>query len=147
MTMDIQRLRSEEGFTIVEVLMAVALILVGLTALVAAAPTAIQGITGSGKQSTAVFLAEQRLEQIKAWSASTAGGQGWATIANGTPSTAACCTAEAYGTIANYGAYRREVYVSNGPTANTKNVQVRVFYATVSGSETRSTLSTLLLSE
>jgi len=43
-----------------------------------------------------VFLAEQKMEQIKAWALSKAPGQGFASIMNGNPSTADCCSAEGY---------------------------------------------------
>jgi prepilin-type N-terminal cleavage/methylation domain-containing protein len=137
---------TEAGFTLIEVMIAAALILVGVVAVMAWLPLAAQGLETGRRQSTAIFLAEQRLELIKAWNASVAGGQGYASIANGTPSTAACCAAEAYNAINGYSTFRRQVNVTNGPTANTKNIQVQVFYRPLSGaSEARVDVQTLIV--
>src|SRR5438477_12957603 len=100
---------SDAGFTLVEILIAVALMMVGIVALMGWLPFAAQGLETGRRQSTAIFLAEQRLEQIKAWNESTAAGQGFASITNGSPSTAACCAAEAYNAVASYPLYRRQV--------------------------------------
>ncbi len=55
----------ECGMTVVEILVAVAIIGVGLVALSAAIPLAAYGIQEGNQLSTATFLANQRLEQIR----------------------------------------------------------------------------------
>jgi Tfp pilus assembly protein PilV len=138
----------QAGFAMLEVLVAILLIMVGLTAVMGAFPIGIVSADIARRQSTAVFLADQKIEQIKSWSSSAASGQGFASITNGNPATAACCQAEGYNTIPGYGRYRRQVNVSGGPTANTKYVQVQVFYRRVnSPTETQAQLATLLVAD
>ncbi len=55
----------ERGMTLAEVLIAVAIIGVGLVALSSAIPLAAYGIQEGNQLSTATFLANQRLEQIR----------------------------------------------------------------------------------
>lgn len=55
----------QRGMTLMEVLFAVAIIGVGLAALSAAIPIGAYGIREGGQLSTAVFLANQRLEQVR----------------------------------------------------------------------------------
>ena len=61
----------ERGMTVAEVLIAVVIIGVGLVALSSAIPLAAYGIQEGNQLSTATFLANQRLEQIRnaAWQA------------------------------------------------------------------------------
>ncbi len=54
------------GFTLVEVLIAGAIITVGLTAVAAGFQHALGAVEAGRQQTTALFLAEQRLEQVKA---------------------------------------------------------------------------------
>ncbi len=131
--MNRMRWKDEAGQTLIEILVAVALIMIGLLAVMQSFPMGVQGMDTGRRQSTAVFLAEQRLEQIKAWASSTAAGQGFASIANGNPSAASCCQAQGYNSIPGYPGYRRQVNVNTGPTANTKNIQVQVFYQPLTG--------------
>ncbi len=144
--------KEETGFLLVEVLVAVALIMIGLVAVMQSYPLGVVGMDTGRRQSTGIFLAEQRLEQIKAWASSTAAGQGYASITNGNPSAAACCLAQDYNSIAGYTLFRRQVNVTNGPTANTKNIQVQVFYRPLTGNgvssvETQVQMSTLIVSD
>jgi competence protein ComGC len=53
------------GLTVVEVVLALAIIMVGLLALIAAMPLGTSQIGEANVKTTATFLAEQRLEQIK----------------------------------------------------------------------------------
>ena len=53
------------GMTIAEVLMAVGIIGVGLLALCSAIPIAAYGINEGSQLSTATFLANQRMEQVR----------------------------------------------------------------------------------
>lgn len=125
--------RGESGLTLAEVLVAVAIVMIGLVALMQFFPMGIQGMETGRQQSTAVFLAEQKMEQIKAWALSTAPNQGFSTVTAG----GACftagnpCASEAYNTIANYSTYRRTATVSAGSTNTTSVVRVQVFYQPV----------------
>lgn len=58
-------LRDSAGLTVVEVLIAVGVITVGLVALIAAMPLGISLIGESNRKTTATFLAQQRMEQMK----------------------------------------------------------------------------------
>jgi type II secretory pathway pseudopilin PulG len=57
--------RDERGLTLIEVLIAVAITLVGLIALIGVMPLALSHIGQSNLRTTAVFLAQERLEQVK----------------------------------------------------------------------------------
>jgi prepilin-type N-terminal cleavage/methylation domain-containing protein len=70
----LRRLFSDRrGMTIVEIMVAIAIMSVGLAALSSAIPIAAYGIQEGNQLSTATFLANQRLEQARnaTWSAST----------------------------------------------------------------------------
>jgi prepilin-type N-terminal cleavage/methylation domain-containing protein len=112
---------NERGMTLVEVLVAVFVITIGLTAVATGMQLATGGITAGQQETTAVFLAEQRLEDIKAFALSTAAGQGFGNV------TSANFPAEGYDSIANYAGYRRAVTITN-PSATVKRVTVDVFY-------------------
>jgi prepilin-type N-terminal cleavage/methylation domain-containing protein len=60
------RLRREDGFTLVELLVATVIILVGLTAVASGFQLATSGVAVGRTQTVAAFLAEQRIEQLKA---------------------------------------------------------------------------------
>ncbi|MBI4590899.1 MAG: prepilin-type N-terminal cleavage/methylation domain-containing protein [Candidatus Rokubacteria bacterium] len=119
--------KDQSGLTLAEILVAMAVITIALVAVVQWFPLGIQGMEAGRQQSTAVFLAEQKLEQIKAWGLSSAAGQGFDAITAGNPSTATCCAAEGYTTISGYASYRRQAIVTDD-TANRKLVQVQVYY-------------------
>jgi prepilin-type N-terminal cleavage/methylation domain-containing protein len=57
--------RNHQGMTVVEVMVAVMILAVALAALSAAIPIAAYGIQEGNQLSTAVFLANQRLEQVR----------------------------------------------------------------------------------
>ena len=116
--------REESGFTLVEILVAMAILMIGLVAVMQWFPLGTAGVETGRRQSTGVFLAEQRIEQIKAWSLSTGAGQGFATVVNG----GACCGNDAYGAIPGYPEYQRTVTISPGPTPTTQLVRVQVQY-------------------
>ena len=63
---------NQRGMTVVELMVAIAIIGVGLAALSSAIPIAAYGIQEGNQLSTATFLANQRIEQVRnaAWSAS-----------------------------------------------------------------------------
>jgi prepilin-type N-terminal cleavage/methylation domain-containing protein len=122
---------NERGMTIVEVLVAVAVITIGLTAIATGMQLATASVAMGQQETTAVFLAEQRLEDIKAFSLSAAAGQGFANV------TGANFPAEAYSSIATYPGYRRTVTITN-PSVTMKRVTVDVFYMPVAVASTNS---------
>src|SRR6266545_2815834 len=123
-------LGSQDGFTLAELLAAVVIISIGLVAVGAGFSMAISGVETSRQQTTASFLAEQRVEQVKAAAlgSSLVACMGFANV------TAACFPAQAYGTIANAPGFRSTVtvtnYIVNGAVAR-KRVDVEVFYQPV----------------
>src|SRR5712692_5410336 len=70
----LKKLRNQHGMTLAEILVALAIIGIGLVALAAAIPLAGYGIQEGSQLSTATFLANQRLEQVRnaTWSATPA---------------------------------------------------------------------------
>jgi prepilin-type N-terminal cleavage/methylation domain-containing protein len=136
--------RSEAGFTVIEVLVAVTLLGISLAAVLSVMALGLSSADTGRRSSTALFLAEQRLEQIRAFAVSPDPVQGLANV------TTAVFAAEGYNTLAGYGDYRRAVAVTDDPggVANTKLVRVDVFYRPLSmvgiSTETSVTVSTLL---
>ena len=65
--------REHRGMTVAEVIVALSIITVGLLGLMAAMPLSTSNVTESNLKTTAAFLAQQRLEQIKnaQWTSST----------------------------------------------------------------------------
>ena len=130
--------RDESGLTLVEILVAVALILVGLVAVMQAFPLATQGMDTGRRQSTADFLAEQKIEEIKAWSLAPA-PRGFDNVPICNPSCTGLSGAlavfnlEGFNSISGYGDYGRTVVVQNGPAVNTKLVRVTASYRQVTG--------------
>jgi len=130
MAMDGPRRRAarERGFTLVEIIVAAAVIGVGLVGVVAGFLHAVGGLEAGRQQTTAVFLAEQRMEHLKA-----------AALADLRQVTAACCPDEGYGSITSDGqampGYRRTVTIIDAPggLTDTKLVDVDVFYRPVVG--------------
>jgi Tfp pilus assembly protein PilV len=118
---------TQAGFTVAELLAAVFVISLGLVAVGAGFAAAIQGVETSRQQTTATFLAEQRLEQIRATAlgSSLVACMGFANV------TGACFATQAYGSIPNAPGYRSTVtvtdYIVNGNVAR-KRVDVEVFY-------------------
>jgi prepilin-type N-terminal cleavage/methylation domain-containing protein len=125
-----QRIRivgSQAGFTLAELLAAIFIISLGLVAVGAGFATAIQGVEGGRQQTTATFLAEQRMEQVRA----TALGNSLIACMGFANITAACFPAQAYASITSAPDYRSTVtvtdYVVAGNVAR-KRVDVEVFY-------------------
>ncbi len=110
-------LANERGLSLAEILVAAVIVTVGLTAIAGGFQYALSGIEVGKKQSEAAFLAEQKLEQIKADALNN-----YATMGP--------YAAEAYGSIVGYPNHRRTVTLTANPggTANTTRVQVSVFY-------------------
>lgn len=138
---------SQDGFTLAELLAAVFIIAVGLVAVGAGFSAAIQGTEAGRLQTTATFVAEQRLEQIRA----AALGDSLVACMGFVNITVACFPAQAYGTIPNAPLYRSVVTITVNPGGFTGNrVDVDVWYKPVvawgvlATAERRVTLSTLI---
>src|SRR5262249_54232663 len=137
----------QRGFTLAEVLVATAFIAVAFGAVGLGFMQGTSSVEIGRQQTTAVYLAEQRLEQVKAWSLSSDPNRGFSTLATG----AACCQNDAYNTVPSYGNYRRTVTVT-ALGANNKVLQVSVFYFAVNstggnaGRERRVDVSTVVTS-
>jgi prepilin-type N-terminal cleavage/methylation domain-containing protein len=118
---------AESGFTLAEILVACAIISVGLVAVAMGFGMGVDGVEAGRQQSTAVFLAEQQIELAK-------------DLAARTPNLASLISAnlpasEAYGTIAGAPPrYRRTTTITDNPGGATgKRVDVTVFYQPVTG--------------
>jgi type IV pilus assembly protein PilV len=96
------------GFTLVESMLTVAIMGIGLLALAGLQVTALRGNDLSRRMTTAVSIAEQRLEQLK-----------------NTPYTNIQAEATSEVTASNLH-FTRQVTVTNGPLPNTKSVSVLV---------------------
>lgn len=135
-------IRSERGMTIFEILVAVFIITIGLVAVATGMQLATAGVATGQQQTTAAFLAEERLEDVKAFALGTAAaGQGWANL------TAASFPDQAYDTIPNYSRYRRTTLITNS-TVTTKRIDVSVFWVPVgvaSGNSERSVTFSVVL--
>jgi prepilin-type N-terminal cleavage/methylation domain-containing protein len=126
----LNRLKSrpeEAGFTLAEILVACAIISVGLVAVATGFGFGVDGVEAGRQQSTAVFLAEQRIEQAKDL-AMRQTGLVQLTVAN-LPAT------EAYGMITGAPpSYRRTTTITNTPGGTPgARVDVVVFYRPVTG--------------
>ena len=152
--------RNQAGMTLVEVLVAIVIIGIGLMALLAAVPAGIGGMETGRQQSTAIYLAQDKMERIKSWSLSTSPNpaqQGFGTILPAGTCFAAgqgACATENYGTIAGYPGYRRVVTAladpgTPAPPNHTRTrVTVQVFYTprgdNVQTAERQVSMSTVL---
>lgn len=125
----------QAGFTLAEILVACAVISMGLIAVATGFGFGVDGVEAGRQQSTAVFLAEQRLEQAKELAARKP-NLADLTVAN-LPGTAT----EAYGAISGApSSYRRNTTITTdltgtGPLAPAAGarVDVIVFYKPVTG--------------
>jgi prepilin-type N-terminal cleavage/methylation domain-containing protein len=117
----------QSGFTLAEIMVACAVIAVGLIAVSTGFGFGVDGVEAGRQQSTAVFLAEQRIEQAK----ELAARQPNLADLNATnlPAT------EAYGSIAGApSTYRRTTTITTNPGGTTgARVDVSVFYRPVTG--------------
>ena len=128
--------KEESGFTLVEILVAVFILMIGLVAVMQWFPLGTAGVETGRRQSTAVFLAEQQIEQIKAFALSTAAGQGFANMPLCNPCAGAAPFGPAppnFNTIPGYPEYQRTVTINLGPTGTTRLVRVQVQYRRVTG--------------
>jgi len=122
---------NQRGMTMVEVLVAVFVITIGLVAVATGMQLATSGVAVGQQQTTAAFLAEQRLEDVKAFLVSLSSTQGFANI-NTTN-----FPAEAYSSITGYPTYRRTTtIVTPAGSTTTKRLTVSVFWFPVGISRT-----------
>ncbi len=137
--MRIENIKNDEGFTLIEVLMAIVLVSVALLALSGLLSSSIIN-TNLGKNTTiAADLAQQKMEEIK-MSAFVDFDAVTDSAASSDPITAVNPDiVEDYGSIAAYPTFRREVYITDGASpVNSKDVAVRVVWSDSIG--THSTL-------
>ena len=104
--------------TVAEVIIALAVISVGLVALIAAMPAATSQIGGANLKTTATFLAVQRLEQIRnaKWTTGTDALGGAGSLGTAAVSVAGFSERwpdEGYGGVATYPRFRREVRIAD----------------------------------
>jgi prepilin-type N-terminal cleavage/methylation domain-containing protein len=124
--------RGQAGFTLAEILVACAIISLGLVAVAMGFGVGVDGVEAGRQESTAVFLAEQRIEQAKDL-AMRQTGLAQLVVGN-------LPASEAYGSIAGAPGYRRTSVITDNPTGlQGKRVDVTVFYRPVTG---RGVLST-----
>lgn len=115
------------GFTLAEILVACAIISVGLVAVATGFGYGVDGVEAGRQQSTALFLAEQRIEQAKELAARTPN-----LVDLNTTNLPA---SEAYGSISGApSTYRRTTTITSNPGgASGARVDVSVFYRPVTG--------------
>lgn len=149
-------LGNSAGLTLVEVVIALGVITVGLLALIAAMPLSTSLIGKSSRQTTAAFLAQQRLEQIKnaKWSFAPAADclgvsasdtaapvtATWANCPGAAPGGFVTYPDEGLNTMAGYPHYERRVRIRNCEvatcgmaTATLRRVTVTVSFASMTG--------------
>ena len=120
--------QTASGFTLIEVIVAAAVIGLGLLGLVAGVLQGVGGLEAGHQQTTAVFLAEQRMEELKAGA-----------LNRFSSVTTERYPAEGYGGVSSDGqaipGYRRTVAITDAPSglAAAKLVEIDVFYRPVVG--------------
>lgn len=121
--------QTASGFTLIDVIVAAAVIALGLLGLVAGVLQGVGGLEAGHQQTTAVFLAEQRMEELKAGALNR--------FSNVTTER---YPSEGYGGVSSDGGqaipgYRRTVAITDMPSglAAAKLVEIDVFYRPVVG--------------
>ena len=120
--------KSQAGFTLIEVLITIVFVSIGIVAVLSSLSVGVSGVDRGRRTTTALFLSEHRMEEIKAYALSQNPLQGWVNVGP------ASFPAEGYGTIAGYPDYRRTVTITTNPGGAaplTKQVEVWVFYRPV----------------
>jgi Tfp pilus assembly protein PilV len=146
-------LRDARGITVAEVIVALAIVAVGLVGLMAAMPLSISHIAEANRKTTAVFLAQQRLEQVKnaRWAAVAPAADNLGGAASNGQEALAQWPDEA--AVAGYPAYQRQVRIRdcsvapgcgiavNATLATLRQVTVTVSFARMTGLGTLNTAS------
>jgi type IV pilus assembly protein PilV len=109
----------EEGFTLIEIMIALVVMSIGLTALAAVQISAIRGNAFSKRMTTAMSIADGKMEQIKNGS--------YASIISESATQV---------TQSNMNFTRQVTVTNNSPLANTKTVNVTVSWSEGSKSHT-----------
>jgi len=110
------RLRSSDGFTLIEVLVAMVILSVGLLGTAALITGIIKSNQVSNRITTATVLAQDKMEEIR--------GLGY----SGMP-TSDTTTTEPYNSITNYSLYKRVTFTEVvNPAAGMKTVTVTVYW-------------------
>jgi prepilin-type N-terminal cleavage/methylation domain-containing protein len=139
------KLGNRDGMTLAEILVAVAIIGIGLVALAAVIPLASYGMQEGSQLSTATFLANQRLEQVRnaSWTLSPANDCIGISASSTTAPNSASCNGAAVTTFSDesplafpYGGYTRAVRVADcnvgGGCSGITNPGLRQITVTVS---------------
>jgi prepilin-type N-terminal cleavage/methylation domain-containing protein len=143
-------MRDARGFTLIEVLLAVALLTIGLLGVGAAVTTQMGGISSSitvGQAainrgyyvSTATFLAQEWMEQLK--------GLTYSSTTDQLTNPPSGYSTQDYGSISGYANFKRSVTVTDSsPATNIKTITVTITYRlpTASGSTEESLTVTTL---
>lgn len=136
---------NQRGMTLAEILVAIAIIGVGLAALAAAIPLSGYGIQEGSQLSTATFLANERLEQLKntTWTVTPAADNLGVSSGDAAPQSGGITTFPDEASVAApYTAYSRKVRITDcaggggcaGITdANLRQVTVTVTYRPLTG--------------
>lgn len=123
-------LSSSRGFTLIEIVFSIALIVIGLLGLTATVGSgAVSGIAGGQAAATRAYyvatastLAQERLEQLRRLTYSDSSDD-----FSSSPPTG--FSDEDYGSISGHSNFKREVRVtSNSPATNIKTISVKVIY-------------------
>ena len=126
--------RTQTGFALAEILLACGVIGLGLVAVSSGFNMGVEGVEVGRQQSTAVYLAEQRMDQVKA-AAMRASEPPFAYV------TATAFPNEGYNTIASAPGFRRTVTLTSfvGPAAGLPTgvpglrIDIGVFYRQITG--------------
>jgi type IV pilus assembly protein PilV len=131
-------LADERGLTLAEILVAMVILAIGLVGLASVMPISSYGLQEGNQMTTATFLAEQRLEQVKAakWTTTpdedclgTSGitSASWAFTSGTSPSVVGKCDVNGDGTAAENNSYPDETPVTSpaGYGRYTRYVRIR----------------------
>jgi len=159
-------IRDQRGFTAAELLAASAVVAIALLALLQTIPISAYGIQEGSQQSTAVFLANERMEQVKNaqwWAAPSPDTLGLSASATVAPVSAGVTTfPDENPMAAPYAGYTRQVRISDCNVApgcgalqkpDMRQATVTVSYAPMTGvggpaaGATKSVVVTLIISE
>jgi prepilin-type N-terminal cleavage/methylation domain-containing protein len=128
-------LTNQRGLTLVEALLAMAIIGIALVAISAMIPSSIFGVQQGKQASAATFLADQRLEQVKnaQWSAAPAvDSLGLSPSPASPPASGGVVTFADENPVAGYPGYRRTIRITDvspaGSADTLRQVTVSVFY-------------------
>ncbi len=132
-------MRVNNGFTMIEVLIAIVILSIALVTLAGLLTTTIRSTTVSRDATIAANLASQRLEDLRTTAAADFDNAVLDdTVAGSDPVAGANADyAEDYGTFPAYPNFRRETYITDGASpVNIKDVGVRVLWTDSLGTHT-----------